>query len=112
MSKSRYIFIPYMLLALLLAYQASITLFAHAHYVDGVMTVHSHPFTDSEHTHTESQMLAIAQVSRWTTTEPTIVTLTDVMSPVFNTPECEYKSCAFWDIDSHCTPLRAPPFYC
>ncbi len=111
MSKKRYIF-TYMLLTLMLAYQASITLFAHVHDVDGVMTVHSHPFADSEHTHTESQILAIAQVSRWTTTEPTFVTLTDVLFPVFNTPECEYKFYAFGNIDSHCIPLRAPPFYC
>ena len=112
MSKSRYIFIPYMLLTLLLAYQASIIMFAHVHDVNGVMEVHSHPFTDSEHTHTERQMLAIAQVSEWATTEPTFVTLNDVLFPVFNTPEYEYKSCDFWDIAPHSISLRAPPFYC
>ena len=69
MLKSRYIFIPLMLLTLFLAYQASITMFAHVHYVNGVMIVHSHPSTDSEHTHTQSQILTLAQVSEWAGTE-------------------------------------------
>ena len=112
MLKSRYIFIPLMLLTLFLAYQASITMFAHFHYVNGVMIVHSHPSTDSEHTHTQSQILALAQVSEWAGTEPVFVTLAEVPLSVFDTLECERASRNLSDIHSHCISLRAPPFYC
>ena len=78
MLKNRYILIPLLLLTLFVTYQASITLFAHIHYVNGVMIVHSHPSSDSEHTHTESQILTLAQVSEWAGTEPVFVTLDQV----------------------------------
>ena len=110
MQKSRYIFIPLMLLTLFLAYQASITMFAHVHYVNGVMIVHSHPATDSEHTHTQSQILTLAQVSEWAGTEPVFVTLGGVSLSVFDTLECERVSRTLSDIHSHCISLRAPPF--
>ena len=112
MLTSRYIFIPLMLLTLFLAYQASITMFAHVHYVNGVMIVHSHPSTDSEHTHTQSQILALAQVSEWAGTEPVFVTLAEVPLSVFDTLECERASRNLSDIHTHCISLRAPPFYC
>ena len=109
MLKSRYIFIPLMLLTLFLAYQASITMFAHVHYVNGVMIVHSHPSADSEHTHTQSQILTLAQVSEWAGTEPVFVTLAEVSLAVFDTLECERASRTLLDIHSHCISLRAPP---
>ena len=109
---SRYIFIPLMMLTLFLPYQASITMFAHVHYVNGVMIVHSHPSADSEHTHTQSQILTLAQVSEWAGTEPVFVTLAEVSLSVFDTLECERQSQTLSDIHSHCISLRAPPFYC
>jgi hypothetical protein len=112
MLKRRYIFIPLMLLTLFLAYQASITMFAHVHYVNGVMIVHSHPSADSDHTHTQSQILTLAQVSEWAGTEPVFVTLSEVSLAVFDTLECERASKTQSDIHSHCISLRAPPFYC
>ena len=110
--KNRYIFIPFLLLTLFVTYQASITLFAHMHYVNGVMIVHSHPSSDSEHTHTESQIVTLAQVSEWSGTEPVFVTLAEVCLSVFDTLECERKSKTFLDLYSQCISLRAPPFYC
>lgn len=101
-----------MLLTLFVAYQVSITMFSHIHYVNGVMIVHSHPSTDNEHTHTESQVLALAHVSEWSGTEPAFVTLAEVPLSVFDTLECERESKALSDIYSHCISLRAPPFYC
>lgn len=112
MLKSRYIFIPLMLLTLFMAYQVSITMFAHVHYVNGVMIVHSHPSADSEHTHTQSQILTLAQMSEWTGTEPVFVTLSEVALSVFDTIECERKSDTLPDTCSHCISLRAPPVYC
>ena len=111
MQKSRYIFIPLMLLTLFLAYQASITMFAHVHYVNGVMIVHSHPSADSEHTHTQSQILTLAQVSEWAGTEPVFVTLSEVSLAVFDTLECERASRTLSDIHSHCMSFCEWRFY-
>lgn len=112
MSKNRYIFIPIMLLTLFVAYQASITMFAHVHYINGVTIVHSHPSADNDHTHTDGQLLTLAHVSEWTGVEPVFVTLSEVSLSVFDSIECERKSKALSDLYSHCISLRAPPFYC
>lgn len=110
MSKNRYVLIPLMLLTLFVMYQVSITMFAHVHYVNGVMIVHSHPSADNEHTHTEGQILTMAQMSGWTGTEPLFVTLPEVSLSVFDTLECKRMSRALQDIGLHCIALRAPPF--
>lgn len=112
MWKNRYIYIPLMLLILFVTYQVSITMFAHMHYVNGVMIVHSHPSTDNEHTHTEGQILTLAQMSEWVGTEPVFVTLSEVSLSVFDILECEREAKALSDLFSHSISLRAPPFYC
>ncbi|MCI1640196.1 MAG: hypothetical protein LKI42_02840 [Bacteroidales bacterium] len=47
------------LLALFMWYWASITLFPHAHVIDGVVVVHSHPFHTPNETHSEKQLETI-----------------------------------------------------
>ena len=110
MWKNRYIYIPLMLLILFVTYQVSITMFAHMHYVNGVMIVHSHPSTDNEHTHTEGQILTLAQMSEWVGTEPVFVTLSEVSLSVFDTLECEREAKTLSDFYLHSISLRAPPF--
>lgn len=110
MLKKKHIFIPLCLLALFVTYQVSITMFAHVHYVNGVMIVHSHPSTDNEHTHSDSQILTLAHVSNWGSTEPVFVTLSEVNLSVFDTLECERKSRVLSDWFSYSISLRAPPF--
>ena len=112
MWKNRYIYIPLMLLILFVTYQVSITMFAHMHYVNGVMIVHSHPSTDNEHTHTEGQILTLAQMSEWVGTEPVFVTLSEVSLSVFESLECEREAKTLSDFYLHSISLRAPPFYC
>lgn len=110
MPKSRFILIPLMLLTLFVTYQVSITMFAHMHYVNGVMIVHSHPSADSEHTHTEAQILTLAQMSEWAGTEPVFVTLSEVSLSVFDSLECEREAKSLSDFYLHSISLRAPPF--
>ena len=74
MSKNRYIFIPLLLLTLFVAYQASITMFAHVHYINGVSIVHSHPSADNDNTNTDGQLLTLSHVSEWTGVEHAFVT--------------------------------------
>lgn len=56
-------------------------MFTHVHYLNGVMVVHSHPSKDT-HTHTEGQIITIAQVASFITTEPLQSILNDVLLPV------------------------------
>lgn len=61
-----------LLLMLFAAYWSNITLFSHAHRIDGHIYVHSHPFSGSAnnpgHTHTAQQFQLIAQLSLLLTT--------------------------------------------
>ena len=110
MEKRKYIFIPLFLLALFVAYQASITMFSHIHYVNGVMIVHSHPSADNGHTHTEGQILTFANLSAWMGTEPVCTFLCEVSLSVFDTLECKRDFRFFSDKHEHSIFLRAPPF--
>lgn len=112
MSKSRYILIPLMLLTLFVTYQVSITMFAHMHYVNGVMIVHSHPSADNEHTHTDGQILTLAQMAGWMSTEPVFGMLAEVSLSVYDTLECKRISRILQDVCLHFISLRAPPSYC
>ena len=50
------------LLALFVAYQASITAFTHVHYVNGVLITHSHPF-HNQHSHSTDSLIVIGAVA-------------------------------------------------
>lgn len=59
------------LLILLMSYKVGVTMFVHAHDIDGTMVVHSHPFTSSSHNHSSTQVIAIGQLSTFTGVEYT-----------------------------------------
>ena len=109
MSEKKILFIPLFLLTLFVSYQVSITMFAHVHYINGVMIVHSHPSTDNQHTHSEGQILTLAQMSEWASVEPDFVTLGEVNLSVFYTLECNRLACYVQDQYACCIALRAPP---
>lgn len=109
MFEKKKLFIPLFLLTLFVSYQVSITMFAHVHYINGVMIVHSHPSTDNQHTHSEGQILTLAQVSEWATVEPDFVTLNEVNLSVFYTLECNRMAYYLQDKYADCIALRAPP---
>lgn len=58
------------MLILFLAFYAGTHYFAHAHVVDGVTIVHSHPSKSPAHSHSDVQIMSIAAVSAVTTDEP------------------------------------------
>lgn len=51
------------------AYYATTALFTHVHVVNGVMLVHSHPFSHS-HSHSDGQTLALHFLSTFSSLEP------------------------------------------
>ena len=109
MFEKKRLLIPLFLLTLFVSYQVSITMFAHMHYINGVMIVHSHPSTDNQHTHSEGQILTLAQMSEWASVEPDFVTLGEVNLSVFYTLECNRLACYVQDHYACCIALRAPP---
>lgn len=57
------------LATLFAAYYATTALFTHVHVVNGVMFVHSHPFSYS-HSHSDGQTLALHFLSTFSSLEP------------------------------------------
>ena len=107
MHRNRYIKTSLLLLVLFLAYQAGGMMFSHIHYINGVMIVHSHPSKDS-HTHTEGQIISIAQTASFVTTEPSSIILENIFLPVLRylyTGKVYSLYCA----DILHIRLRAPP---
>lgn len=110
MSLRKRLFIPLCMLALFVAYQASITLFAHVHYVNGVMLVHSHPSSDNQHTHTEGQILTLAQISSFDGIEPLCSCIENVCPKVLYTLDSHGKSAFISVRYAYALFLRAPPY--
>lgn len=83
-------------------------MFAHVHVVNGVMLVHSHP-SKSQHTHTEGQILTLAQISTFVGLENSQPLLGEVDFPLIGKLD-EIVSHASYGIGfSQHIYLRAPP---
>ena len=103
------VLLPFFLLTLFTVYQASISMFTHVHYVNGVMITHSHPF-DGKHKHTKSELLVIDRLSHAVTLENHITYDFKPFFRVLFSLEQErllaHVSQSFFQIPS----FRAPPF--
>ena len=101
-----------LLLVLLMSYKVGVTMFVHAHNVDGTMVVHSHPFTSSNHSHSSSQIIVIGQLSSFNGLEYD----TDDEIKVFRTCIEELNAIdKYYDVINACiasVALRAPPICC
>ena len=111
MQKRTRIITSLLLLTLFVAYQVNITMFAHVHYVNGVMLVHSHPSADSQHTHTESQILTLAHVSHWSGLEAMSATVSEVVFSVSPIRSCARPDPPVHDYQTQVITLRAPPVH-
>lgn len=97
------------LLALFVAYQMSITMFSHVHYVNGVMIVHSHPSDDSQHEHTETQVITLAQAASFIGLEPAQTWIEQIVLPELNIIETDRDIDFVSSFHSSQSHLRAPP---
>lgn len=69
-----------LLLALLfLCYYGSATLFLHTHYVNNGDVTHSHPFSETSHSHSNAEYQLIQNLSQIATTIITMVTISCVV---------------------------------
>ena len=101
--------ISLLLLSLFVSFQVCITVFGHAHQINGALLVHSHPFTKAQHNHSEGQILTLAQLSSFVGLEPVINVL---VSQLFGCVT-EIRQVFHSDFHPSCTlvlrSLRAPP---
>jgi hypothetical protein len=84
-------------------------MFSHVHYVNGVMIVHSHPSDDSQHVHTEMQVITLAQVSSFVGLEPVVTTIGQVCLPVINFLDYDRNTSFVSALHTLSLSLRAPP---
>lgn len=96
------------LLALFVAYQASVTAFTHVHYVNGVLITHSHPF-HNQHSHSATSLIVIGLLSHFSSDKPDCCemlhpmrALLRVLENATDTPVVKGKTCRV-------ISLRAPP---
>jgi hypothetical protein len=101
--------ISLLLLSLFVSFQVCITVFGHAHQINGALLVHSHPFTKAQHNHSEGQILTLAQLSSFVGLEPVVNVL---VSQLFGCV-AEIRQVFHSDFHPSCTlvlrSLRAPP---
>ena len=101
--------ISLLLLSLFVSFQVCITVFGHAHQINGALLVHSHPFTKAQHNHSEGQILTLAQLSSFVGLEPVI----NVLVSQFFGCVAEIRQVIHSDFHPSCTlvlrSLRAPP---
>lgn len=99
-------------LVLLMSYKVGVTMFVHTHNVDGSMVAHSHPFTNSNHTHSSSQALSIALLSSFNGVVHTVLNDYNCLN-VEITELSIIETISFVDNQSTTTlSLRAPPYCC
>lgn len=100
------------MLILFLSYQASTTLFTHAHDIDGRVITHSHPYNSEAHSHSDAQVFALNHVSSFVGEDAIIID--------FAFEAYVLISKIGYEIDADILPavvlgsrgLRAPPFSC
>ena len=101
--------ISLLLLSLFVSFQVCITVFGHAHQINGALLVHSHPFTKAQHNHSEGQILTLAQLSSFVGLEPVV----NLLMIQFFGCVTEIRQVFHSDFHPSCTfvlrSLRAPP---
>ena len=91
-------------------YLGNIIFCSHTHVVNGVVIVHSHPFKNSHHSHTEAELETVFFLTHFTSTGSYVAFILPLFIPVVlclltARPCCHIKKQRF---DSGIS-LRAPP---
>ena len=121
MQHNKKIYISYLLLSIYLTYFGVVSLFVHSHVYNGVVYIHSHPYSKSTtssselpieaHHHTSSTFFTLNVVSNILcgTTTPSVIF--DVVLPTFRVFFERYKILEISDSHKFQFNLRAPPLF-
>ncbi len=105
----RYI-ISVCLLALYTVFQLGITVFPHEHILNGEKLVHSHPYSNANHSHSSDQAVAIARLSSVQALKAETSISQAIERPMLYALELNTYSIILKAPHTHCVSLRAPPF--
>lgn len=101
-----------LLLVFFLFYFAGTQFFTHTHNIDGVIVVHSHPYsgerTNPNHSHTPSQLAHIAMLDAWLAEKPDCFIPTQIHGHKVSVKFPEDFIRAIFS--PHQLPLRGPPY--
>ncbi len=98
------------LLVLYTVFQLGITVFPHTHILNGEKLVHSHPYSNANHSHSSDQAVVIDRLSSVQTLKAEISFIRDVELPMLCALEPDTYSIILKAPHTHCVSLRAPPF--
>ena len=104
------VYISLLLLSLFAAYQVSITMFTHVHYINGMRVVHSHPY-NIDHTHSQAEVIVIQHLSDYHTLEANIPFFVCAEDVVYDILEVKPEQSRAYDSCNRVTSLRAPPAF-
>lgn len=102
------------LLGLFLFYYSGSEMFYHSHLIDGVWTVHSHPFSQNKttegHNHTQAELVTISILSHATFLLAAGIASLIVVKFLLEVCYAEWQNISFQNIALLVKSLRAPPF--
>ncbi len=97
------------LLVLYVMFRAGMTVFPHEHILNGEKLVHSHPYSNANHTHTADQAVTIARLSSVQLLEIHAADVQDVELPLLYSLEFGPDSFSIVAAHGRCVNLRGPP---
>lgn len=101
-----------LLLTLFLSYQAGISFFTHTHTINGVVIVHSHPYTGDSHIHSDAQIYALSQISTFYGEEAIDHSYIGAIYLIAEKIGVETTAPSLISAHLCCSQFRAPPFGC
>ncbi|MBP5663324.1 MAG: hypothetical protein J6X16_03535 [Bacteroidales bacterium] len=101
--------VNYLMLVLYLGYFTGTTIFIHSHFFQNHIVVHSHPYTNSQHGHSESELLVLDQLQDRTSTEAVYFSMPTNVQCLCCTLVAIAPSKLVFACDVAASLLRAPP---
>lgn len=101
-------FISILLLSLFATYQINISLFIHSHIIEGVKTIHSHPY-NAPHSHSTAELVLIGQLSNFHSLEAYGFCFDFSIPTCYTIPRAEHAHRVISFLLADHPSLRAPP---
>jgi hypothetical protein len=101
--------VNYLMLVMYLGYFTGTTIFIHSHLFQNRIIVHSHPYTNSQHGHSESELLVLDQLQDRTSTEAVYFSVPSNVQSLCSTIIAIAPSKLVYAYDVAVSLLRAPP---
>ena len=101
--------VNYLMLVMYLGYFACTTIFIHSHLFQNRIIVHSHPYSNSQHGHSENELLVLDQLQDRTSTEAVYFSVPSNVQSLCSTIVAIAPSKLVYVCNVAASLLRAPP---